>query len=199
MSRASRDQFGTDAEERQQAVRNEGSERVGDRLPQRGRQVVALARVVHDVNRPHVAALVHEPVVPVVDEIPSQDRGRDDCGPGSEIAHDAPAPQPVRGRARAQRGGDRDAAGDHRDDTSGTRDLAPRMIRSRRRNRSLRRERATMSAIVVAATAPTAVATNALPYLPLPGVIGPSTFAAAAGASRLAKPIARLVIVSRRS
>ncbi len=59
--------------------------------------------------------------------------------------------------------------------------------------------RATRSAIAVTATAPIALATNALPYLPLPGVNGASRRGITIGARRLATPIVRLVIVSRRS
>ena len=43
--------------------------------------------------------------------------------------------------------------------------------------------RATRSATIVVAIAPTAVATRALPYLPLPGVSGPSTFVITIGAT----------------
>ena len=53
-------------------------DRVRHGLPQGRRQVVALAGVVRDVDRPHPARLVAEPVVPVVDEVPAQDRR----GPG---------------------------------------------------------------------------------------------------------------------
>ena len=62
-----------------------------------------------------------------------------------------------------------------------------------------RRVRASRSATVVAAIAPSAVPTSALPQRPFPGVIGPSTLAATYGAARLSVPIARLVTVSRRS
>src|SRR3712207_8827493 len=53
------------------------------RSSQRGREVVALRRVVHDVVRPQRPHLVHEPVVPVVDEIPP--------GDGERVAEDAVA------------------------------------------------------------------------------------------------------------
>jgi hypothetical protein len=59
--------------------------------------------------------------------------------------------------------------------------------------------RATRSAITVVAIALAAVATSALPYFPLPGVTGPSSFPITSGARRLATPIDRLVIVSWRS
>ena len=102
MPRACDDELGADAEQRQHAVRHEGAEHVGHRLTQRGREVVALARVVHDVDRPHVAALVHEPVVPVVDEVPPERRRGQGDRSGAEVAHEPPVPHPVRGRARRQ-------------------------------------------------------------------------------------------------
>ena len=78
---------GRDAEEAERAVGDGGGEGVGHRLAERGRQVVALARVVHDVHGPHVPALVAEPVVPVVDEVPAEDGepdGHRPAPPGQE-------------------------------------------------------------------------------------------------------------------
>ena len=63
-----------DADQAQQPVGHGGAEGVGHRLAQGGRQVVPLARVVHHVDGPHVPALVHEAVVPVVDEVPRRRR-----------------------------------------------------------------------------------------------------------------------------
>ena len=67
------DERRADADARHQPVGQVHAEHVGHRLPQRGGEVVALARVVHDVVRPQRAHLVHEPVVPVVDEVPADD------------------------------------------------------------------------------------------------------------------------------
>jgi hypothetical protein len=53
--------------------------------------------------------------------------------------------------------------------------------------------------MVVTAAAPIAPMTSALPYFPLPGPSGPSSFGTTIGASRLATPMVRLVIVSWRS
>ena len=63
-----------DAEQAQDPVGGQDAEHVGHRLAQGGGQVVVLARVVDHVVGPHVPALVHEPVVPVVDEVPPEHR-----------------------------------------------------------------------------------------------------------------------------
>ena len=95
MARACRMSAGRIPKNAQDAVRDERAERVGDGLAQRGREVVALAGVVHHVDRPHVAAGVHEAMVPVVDEIPTQDRGRGRGRSRTQVAHDALVPHRV--------------------------------------------------------------------------------------------------------
>ena len=192
----------------QQPVRHERAERVGDRLPQRGREVVALARVVHDVDRPHVPALVHEPVVPVVDEVPAEDRGAERERSVAEVAARTGAPTSGR-RVNSDAHVVVIATPPVTTDATPPADATLRAARPsfRRRTRlsgsmsatgSASARRAIRSAIVVTATAPiAAVATSALPYLPLPGVNGASTRGTTIGATRLATPMVRLVIVSR--
>ncbi len=69
-----------------------------------------------------------------------------------------------------------------------------------RRFRFARPGVATRSAIAVDRDAsPIALATSALPYLPLPGVNGARSRGRTIGATRLATPMVRLVIVSLRS
>ncbi len=58
--------------------------------------------------------------------------------------------------------------------------------------------RAMASAAVVATAAPMAPATSTLPYLPLPGVTGSTSFFRVSGAKRLPTPMARLASVSLR-
>ena len=55
----------------------------------------------------------------------------------------------------------------------------------------------TASATVVAAAAPRAPTTTARPYRPRPGVNGLKSFGPSTGATRLARPMARLARVSR--
>ena len=54
-----------------------------------------LAGVVDDVHRPHPAALVGDPVVPVVDDVPAEDRDRR-AGAGAEIASGPGEQRPCR-------------------------------------------------------------------------------------------------------
>ena len=100
------DHLGAQAQERQQAVGHEGAERVGHGLAQRGGQVVALAGVVHHVDGPHVPAGVHEPVVPVVDEVPPQHRGGHGRRPGAQVGQDPPLEQLATGGAGRPGAGD---------------------------------------------------------------------------------------------
>ena len=104
------DELGPHTEEREHAVGDEHPERLTDRLTERGGEVVVLTRVVHDVDRPHPSALVLETMVPVVEEVPSDDRGRPGEHAGAEIAvRTVLAPQPCRARTGLDGGG----AGEH--------------------------------------------------------------------------------------
>ena len=97
----------------QQAVRHPDAEHVGHGLPERRRQVVALARVVHDVDGPHAPDLVHHPVVPVVDEVPADDGGGPGQGPSAAVVALPPLPHPERvGAARQPGGGGQQARSD---------------------------------------------------------------------------------------
>ena len=194
---------------------HEGAERVGHRLPQRGREVVALARVVHDVDGPQPAALVHEPVVPVVDEVPAEDgarrwrarrcRGRAPvaratAGSRSVLVAQVVVPATTPPATAVTPAGPTQLAGD----ATGLAAALPVGVgRPRRLGRdrpSARRSAGRIaSAAVVTAAAPTAVSTSARPSLPRPGVTGFSTLAMTIGASRLPTPIARLASVSSRS
>ena len=120
------DQRGADPEQRQRTVRDKSAERLRNRLAERRGQVVALARMVHDVYRPHEAALVHEAVVPVVDEVPAQHGRRQRKRAGAEIADEPAVPHPREGRPRCQCRTDRDATAHDRSHAGDAGDLAGR-------------------------------------------------------------------------
>ena len=72
--------------QRQHAIRHRPRHAFGDGLPQGGGEVVVLTAVMHHVHRPQPAALVGEPVVPVIDEVPAEQRQKA-CRPtGPEVA-----------------------------------------------------------------------------------------------------------------
>ena len=61
--------LGRNARDRHRQVEDPPEQRARARLPQRGREVVFLALVVHDVRGPEHRAFVTEPVIPVVAEV----------------------------------------------------------------------------------------------------------------------------------
>ena len=220
MPRAWAMSVGPDAEQRQQAVRHERAERVGHRLAQRGRQVVALARVVHDVDGPHVAALVHEPVVPVVDEVPADDGGgqrdragaevaarrggstcgRPSCATPSVVVIATPpattaATPPTRGDPRAP-GSVGGARGGRRPGSAGPSASAAGVGRG---SAALARGPDDVGDRGDGDRAERRRRRAPCRTSPCPGVIGPSSFGTTIGASRLPTPMVRLVMVSWRS
>ena len=112
------DDRGPEPEVRHEPVGHEHAEHIGHRLTQRGGEVVVLARVVHDMDRPEPAALVLDAMVPVVDEVPQDERAGGGRDAGAEVAGASAAfPQAAGGGARGPGRGRGDHAGSDGGDT----------------------------------------------------------------------------------